>query len=104
MLVLAVNTTLKNSNGENYKLGPFQFGSETQKSAWRDELDMMVADFYCDIRPIYPSLEPLLVYYDEDVPVLDAIPAPPAKNLIRAIRGQWNAGDLSLNPSVAVAA
>jgi hypothetical protein len=96
--VMAVNTTLKDERDENYKLGPYSFASEEAISSWKDEFDMLLADFYCEIRPSRARLAPLLVYFEDDVPILHAVPAPPARHLALAIRGLWRSGELNLNP------
>ena len=104
MIVTQVSTTLKGQDGENYILGPYLFETHAEKSAWRDELDAVLADFYCTVRQNYFRLEPLLVYYDEDVPVVLAVVAPTPEFLVNSIRELWYSGELNLDsPVLAVA-
>ena len=104
MLVLTANTTLKADDGERYKLGPYLFETEQQRSDWKDCFDMLMADFYCEIRPAYSRMEPLLVYYEENVPILRALPAPPADYLVGVIRALWYDNQLDLKAQLTTAA
>jgi hypothetical protein len=104
VITMQVITTLEDSDGSRFCRPPYLFAGETELSAWKDVFDRLMADFSCKISHRYAVVEPLVVFYDEDVSAVGAQPAEEPAYLAKLIENSWDAGELDLRTTLAIAA